>query len=376
MKIGAFLIFLFLFVSPVIGDETDDALKKLETIKNELKQKKKSIKQTERRERSILAIIDGLDKEIAELEKEEFTLREEYNKKKRESSVLQEELDKINMGIKNREKRLSERLVALFKIQQWGYLPALFKIDDLSNFMINYKFLNILVKNDRDLIDELRSDFGKKKEYLEELNRIKVTLAKQESDLLKKKENLILKRDNKNVILTKIRKEKVLYHSAIKELEESTAMIEKMLNEFKAGNESGDAEFISRRGQLKMPVEGKIIKSFGKEIDPRFHTVIYRKGIVIKAEENSYVRSIFSGRVAFAGTFSGYGNLIIIKHGENYYSVYARLSELYKKEGDKIDSGEVIGRTGASGLFGDEGLYFELRRGGTPLDPELWFSKN
>ncbi len=377
MKVSIiFLILLLLFMSPVRGGETEDALKKLEAIKNELKEKKKSIKQTERREKSILAIIESFDREIRELEKEEFNLREEYEKKMEESKRIKRELDKISEKIKKGEKRFSERIVALFKIYQWGYLPALFKIENLSNFMINYKFLNILAKSDRNMIEELGADFKKQKEYLDELDRVKEDLVMRETELKKKREDLILKRDNKNVILSKIRKEKVLYHSAIKELEESTVMIEKMLNEFVPGSEDMDREFVSKRGQLKMPVDGEIIKSFGREIDPRFHTVIYRKGIVIKAEENSPVRSIFADKVAFAGTFSGYGNLIIIKHGENYYSVYARLSEIYKKEGDKVDSGEIIGRAGSSGLFADDGLYFELRKGGKPLDPELWFSKN
>lgn len=377
MKRGIFFLVLLLFFNePIIGDETEDALKKLDAIKKELQQKKRTIKQTERKERSILAIIDGLEKEIAELQKEELDLRRQYEKNIKESKKIAEELDKIKSAIRNGKKRLSSRIVSLFKVYQWGYLPALFKIENLSNFMINYKFLNILVKNDRDMIDELRSDFEKQNEYLDELNKMKEVLIKQELELQQKKENLILKKKNKNAILSKIRKEKVLYHSAIRELEESTRMIEEMLNKFQRGSQDEDIEFISKKGHLKMPVDGKIIKPFGREIDPRFHTVIYRKGVVIKTDENSPVRSIFAGKVAFAGRFAGYGNLIIIKHGENYYSVYARLSELYKKEGDKVDSEEIIGISGASGLFADDGLYFELRKGGKPLDPELWFSKN
>lgn len=375
MKWGIYFLVLLVFISPVMGNETEDALKKLEAIKNELKEKKKSIKQTERREKSILAIIESFDKEIKELENEEFNLKEEYEKKMEESKRIRRELDKINEKIKKEEKRLSERIVAIFKIYQWGYLPALFNIENLSNFMINYKFLNILAKSDKKMIEELRADFQKQKEYLVELDRVKEDLVKKGEELKRKKDDLILKKENKNVILSKIRKEKILYHTAIEELEESTRMIEKMLNEFVSGSEEMDREFVSKRGELKMPVDGKIIKSFGREIDPRFHTIIYRKGIVIKVEENSPVRSIFAGKVAFAGTFSGYGNLIIIKHGENYYSVYARLSEIYKEEGDKVDTGEIIGRVGPAGLF-DDGLYFELRKGGKPLDPELWFSKN
>jgi len=242
--------------------------------------------------------------------------------------------------------------------------------------MIQYKFLNILVRHDREIIDKLKVDFEKKNAYLEKLRDMEDDLKAQRIEIEDKKKTLILKRDEKNVILSKIRQEKVLYHSAIEELEESTRKIEEMISQFREGEESEDREFVSRMGKLKPPVDGIIVKSFGKEIDPRFHTIIYRKGVIFRTDENTSVRSIFNGVVVFAGAFSGYGNLMIIKHGENYYSVYARLDELYKKEGDKVKTGEIIGRTGFSGLFPEQGLYFELRKGGKPLDPEVWLSKN
>lgn len=371
-----FLIIIIFLVPQSTMAEQDSAIEKLEAIKRELSEKKKSIKKTERRERSILAIIDGLEKEIMELEQEEEELAAQHEAVKREVEEHRRELREIESRIKQGKQKLADRINALFKINQWGYLPVLFNADSLSNLMVQYKFLNILVKHDREIIEGLRMNFEKRRSHLEELEKKEAILKKGSEELKGKKENLVLKKDEKSAILKKIRDEKLLYHKAIRELEETTREIEKMLAEIKPVRESEDSEFVTMMGKLKMPVHGNIIKSFGKEIDPRFHTIVYRKGVVIKANENSEVRAIFRGMVAFAGTFSGYGNLIIIKHGGNYYSVYARLAELYKNEGDEVETGDIIGRIGSSGIFQEEGLYFELRKGGQPLDPEMWFTKN
>lgn len=372
------LITLFVFTTTFLfaGDNLDETMKKLEAIKKEISQKKKSVRKAERKERSILAIIDSINEEIDNLEREEGELRRAHEETKNRILEIQSELESIEKELLIEKERVSRRLVALFKAQQWGYLPVLLKVDNLSNLLIHYKFLNILIGYDKGLIDGLKQNYERKKQNLEKLSRLESVLKQQAENLENRKRELLLKKNEKNVILAKIREEKLLYHSAIRELEESTRKLEDMLKEFSGTSEESDTEFVSRMGMLRMPVNGVIVKSFGKEVDPRFHTVIYRKGIVIKAEDNSEVRAIFGGSVAFAGSFSGYGKLIIIKHGENYYSVYARLSDIYKKEGEKVKEGEMIGRVGTSGLFKEQGLYFELRKGGKPLDPELWFSKN
>ena len=82
-----------------------------------------------------------------------------------------------------------------------------------------------------------------------------------------------------------------------------------------------------------------------------------------------------NGQVVFVERFSGYGKMVIIDHGERYFSVCAHLSEILKKMGDKIERGETLGRVGDSDALAGSGLYFEMRKAGKSVDPLPWFRK-
>ena len=81
---------------------------------------------------------------------------------------------------------------------------------------------------------------------------------------------------------------------------------------------------------------------------------------------------VFPGRVAFSGAVKGYGELIIVDHGSRFYTVSAHLSDRSKSEGDTVRKGDVLGTVGEKGAAIPGRLYFEVRRGGTPLDPMKW----
>ena len=121
-----------------------------------------------------------------------------------------------------------------------------------------------------------------------------------------------------------------------------------------------------------MPVKGKIISLYGAYKNRKYHITNFRSGIEIKADRGTPVRSIFGGRVIYAGWFKGYGNMIIIDHGANFYSVYAHLEELFASKGDMVNSGQVIATVGDSGSLTGPRLYFEIRHHGKPENPLQW----
>ena len=98
----------------------------------------------------------------------------------------------------------------------------------------------------------------------------------------------------------------------------------------------------------------------------------FRTGIDIQADRGEPVRSVYSGRILFSEWYKGYGNLMIIDHGDHYYSVYAHLEERLKSKGEKVETGETIGTAGDTGSVAGTGLYFELRHRGKPMDPLEW----
>jgi len=134
-----------------------------------------------------------------------------------------------------------------------------------------------------------------------------------------------------------------------------------------------DASFLGAfselRGRLRLPVPGEVSSPFGA---PRGESGAPSKGIFIRAPEGEPVRAVGPGRVVFADWMRGFGNLLIVDHGEDYLSVYANNESLLKQTGDTVTLGEPLATVGATGGSEQTGLYFELRHMGRPLDPISW----
>jgi murein hydrolase activator len=129
--------------------------------------------------------------------------------------------------------------------------------------------------------------------------------------------------------------------------------------------------FESLRGKLKLPTRGELAGRFGA---PRESGVTW-KGVFIKAESGQHVKAVADGRVVFADWLRGFGNLLIVDHGEGYMSLYGNNETLLKQVGENTQSGENIASVGATGGASESGVYFELRREGKPFDPMQWVAR-
>ena len=103
--------------------------------------------------------------------------------------------------------------------------------------------------------------------------------------------------------------------------------------------------------------------------------MIFQKGIEISAKQGKEIKAIYGGKVLYADWFKGYGNIVIIDHGDSYYSLSAHLSKILKRTGDRVEAGEVIALAGDTGSLKGPCLYFELRHHGKPLNPLHWLRK-
>ena len=123
------------------------------------------------------------------------------------------------------------------------------------------------------------------------------------------------------------------------------------------------------QGELPWPVQGKIVSSFGNGEG------INRNGLVIAAVEGTAVRAIHPGRVVFANWMRGFGNLLIIDHGDDIMSLYAHVQQFNVAVGERVDRDDVIASVGMTGGRSRPALYFEVRRGGEPIDPRQWIGQ-
>jgi septal ring factor EnvC (AmiA/AmiB activator) len=130
------------------------------------------------------------------------------------------------------------------------------------------------------------------------------------------------------------------------------------------------ADFAQLQGRLHWPVKGELFGRFGT---PRAEGGLWR-GVFIRAAEGSDVRAVADGKVAYADWLRGFGNLIIVDHGNGYMTIYGNNDSLYKNPGQTVRTGEAIASVGASGGQEESGLYFEVRHRGQPADPARWMA--
>jgi len=127
--------------------------------------------------------------------------------------------------------------------------------------------------------------------------------------------------------------------------------------------------FASLRGTLRLPVRGELTGRFGA---PRGAAGTESKGVFIRAPQGQPVKAIAYGQVVYADWMRGFGNLLIVDHGQSYLSIYANNESLLKQVGENVTAGEALATTGASGGNEETGLYFELRHLGRAFDPLRW----
>lgn len=138
-------------------------------------------------------------------------------------------------------------------------------------------------------------------------------------------------------------------------------------------NEFSGENFAALKGKLRLPVRGEVSNRFGAS---REDSGISWKGLFIKANEGAEVKSVANGRVVFADWLRGFGNLIIVDHGDGYMSLYGNNQAILKQVGESVHAGDAIASAGNSGGNASNGLYYELRHQSRPFDPLSWSSLN
>jgi septal ring factor EnvC (AmiA/AmiB activator) len=196
-------------------------------------------------------------------------------------------------------------------------------------------------------------------------------LARREAESETLRSEAGARRRRHAALLGFIKTERSIHQQALVELEQAqtrlTAVVAALPPE-----RTPSTKFALAKGKLPPPTVGAIEVGFGEILNPRFNTVTLHKGLDIRAAEGAPVVSIHDGLVVHAGWFSAYGNLLIVDHGDGYFSLFAHLASLDVKVGDRVDRGQRLGAVGRTGSLKGPYLYFEVRHHGEALDPSAW----
>jgi septal ring factor EnvC (AmiA/AmiB activator) len=341
--------------------------KGLEETRNKIGAEKKALKALETKGETLLATLESLDKDIVIAEKTRRVSEARAAELAKEKRGLKLELEALEAKIRREKSEQSRRVTAYYRLGRTGMLPLLFSEASASKKFRDLDLFKKLLVADWERIEAFHA-LVKEKEGLEAAleERLQAEAALLKA-LEEKEKALEAGRKEKQALLLRIEQDKALHERLLKELRRAEKeLIRRMREAPPATFLPAKGPLAGQKGKLTWPVVGQVHRRFG------IRGSVRSKGIDIRAEPGAPVRAVWSGAVVFADWFRGYGNLVIIDHGGQNFTVSAHLSELVKAKGDRVEAGEIVGRAGEAGSVDGCLVHFEIWFQGRPEDPLTW----
>ena len=331
------------------------------------------------KEIDVINRLNDLNYKLHQSRKQLAAKKSEITKLEKAIAATTASSSELKKQIQTNEHFMAQRLVALYKLNQIGQIQILASADSVNELIQRKKALERILAHDAALRKNLEEDRHKFNTLLSRLSDQKAEIDKLAKTYEQQLEQISSDQSERKRMLAQIRNQKTLELAAIESLKNSAKDLDEKIRSIRKpphiSSDSGNRDEMAIsafKGLLIMPVKGKITFLFGPYKNPEFNVTNFRSGIGIKVKKGNPVRAVFKGTVVFSDWFKGYGNMIIIDHGNNYHTVYAHLEEVFKTTGDLVETGEVIATAGNTGLVSETTLHFEIRHHGKPLDPLHW----
>lgn len=357
---------------------------RMRLLEKQISEHQKRAKQMGEKEKGVLSQINSLDQKKKVTEQRIRVLELKLEKVKDTIAGLQAEIENTEQYLTEMRRVLERRLVDIYKYGGVAEFNLLLSSATAHEALETSFLLNRIALQDQALITDMLEKKDRLLEASAQMELQRKELAKNSSNLSSERKNFKEAIGKSNVFLGKVRKERSLHEQSIKELQESQKEIQQTvmaLMRKKREEESRNKErstrytYLPSGGQLSWPVQGQITSSFGMRVHPTFKTKIMHTGIDIRAPRGTPVRAAGPGEVLFAGWLRGYGQVIIIDHGNDLSSVYAHLSSMSIREGSAVKKGQTIGAVGSTGTATGAHLHFEVRANGDARDPMKYLRK-
>jgi septal ring factor EnvC (AmiA/AmiB activator) len=287
---------------------------------------------------------------------------------------LEAQIATITSDIAREKTFLRKRLAVLYRLGGLSYLRLLLSIDDRRDPVQAVSMLSFLVSRDARSVSRFQAAGEQLRQRNAELAERQQKLAGVRLIVEKRRQEMASARAKKERMLASLTSEASQSEQKLAELEEKAKRLEHLLDVLarQKGTAAAAIDIRSVQGALAWPVEGKIIEHFGKQRNAKFSTVTFSNGLKIAAAPGVEVRSVFAGTVLFSQWFKGYGNLVILDHGNRVFSLYGNLKSPAVAIGDRVNAGQAIAGVGESEGAHSGYLYFEIRQDNKPEDPQKW----
>jgi murein DD-endopeptidase MepM/ murein hydrolase activator NlpD len=298
-------------------------------------------------------------------------------------------LKKLESALSNSEKTYWKSQSAtvsrlrFLQRQQGSYgWAVLLQSQGLNDFLDRRYQLKRVYQHDRTLLSNLKSDADRLNRQREQVERQRNEIDLLKQELMAQKSQYEQQADYQKQVVERLKSDKRALEAAQTQLEKDSKgignliqtkvaeMQRRLAEEARERAKRGEAvAIVLGTGQFTIPSVGEITSSFGWRTHPILGYQKFHSGMDFGADYGSPIMAADRGVVVFAGWYGGYGNTVIVDHGNGLSTLYAHSEELYVEEGQSVQRGQAIAAVGSTGLSTGPHLHFEVRRDGEPIDP-------
>ena len=363
---------LCLLLAPLCrAAETETTEKEIESVKSQIKTVQTRIRSAENELEQMLAELQKYETAAADVTMTVRQLNSAISAKQDRLATLNEELNQLGENLRQEKTLLSEQVRAMYRTGRNDYIKLLLNQENPTLFGRVLAYHDYYNRARTKRIGAIRLTQEQLAALQEKINGDKEELISLRSGKEAKLAELNAHRQDREKLLARSRRFIDDQDRQLQVLLKTEQELGELLTRLKRSEEKYEDElsFASLKGKLKWPVRGKITSRYG---ETKKGGKLKSRGITFASAAGTEVHAISSGTVVYADWFRNLGLLLILDHGNGFMSLYGYNEVLLKKAGDRVGKNNPIARTGDTGGQKYPGLYFEIRREGTPLNPSLW----
>jgi septal ring factor EnvC (AmiA/AmiB activator) len=368
-----------------VDNQLKDNRKQLNRVQDQINSLRKEIAKTDIKASSTLEQIKVLDKEIVLLTKSSRLLTTEVGLLSKKINIIRNQLQANRRKLRALKDQYLKRVVHLYKYGKIQNIELLLDAGSINETLVRYKYLKFFNDQEKLVIQKIKF----RVENIQNLeNQLSLDYQNQRQALQRKERQQtksLFRKNEKKVMVERLRWNSQNLNKQLKSAEEEYQKLYEIIvaleRQRRLREERGETKekytlnlknIKQNKGKLPWPVKGKILHKYGKQYDSRLKTTIKNTGIDIKAKSGAEVRSVFIGLVSTITYLSGFGNTVILDHGDGYYTVYSHLEEFFVEPDELVDAGDVIGLVGDSGSLEGPKLHFAVFANQTTENPQVW----
>jgi murein hydrolase activator len=331
-----------------------------EELANKFLNEKLKMLSVDEKSREIMSSLYQINLRMKHMSKKRDILSNKYIDSEGNVRNLAKNIVKIEDKIKEQRHRLAKRMRAIYMFGEEGVARVVFSSASTQDLDQSLKYLKLISDHDYALIKSFERNLKIYKIKREKLNATVRQLAKIKIDLKNEEQRLANDQNQKADILNNLKSAREKSLSKIQIIRKAVAGTE-LQSLLSLG-------FFEQKGILRKPVTGKVEYDYGLVENERFRYRLSHKGQLYATSTGTDIAAVYDGKVSFVGEIDGYGQSLIIDHGDHYYSVYAMARNILVSEGQSVKKNDILAKA-------ENKLYFEIRHFSDAIDPRPWFKR-